>query len=274
MTDPLVLQAGSARLEVLPDVGARIRSLVVGGRELLVTEGYGPVMWGCYPMAPWAGRIRRGRLGFAGGDHQLAVNDPPHALHGTVFDRPWAVVGPETLSIDLGPGWPFRGRVTQRIALGPSWMRAEMILEADEPMPAVVGWHPWFRRRLEGAGGSEPSPEARLHFQPALMYRRDADEGIATPELVPPGPPPWDDCFIRPAAPPVVEWPGVLLLRIESDLDHWVIYSEPEHAVCVEPQSGPPDGPNIAPRVVEPGAPLTASMTWRWWAPGEPDGSS
>jgi aldose 1-epimerase len=29
-----------------------------------------------------------------------------------------------------------------------------------------------------------------------------------------------------------------------------VVYDEPGHAVCVEPQSGPPDGPNLEPVMV------------------------
>ena len=29
--------------------------------------------------------------------------------------------------------------------------------------------------------------------------------------------------------------------RLTSTCDHWVVYTEPEHAICVEPQSGPPE---------------------------------
>ena len=39
--------------------------------EVLVTEGWGPIRWGCYPMAPFAGRIRDGRFRYAGREHQL-----------------------------------------------------------------------------------------------------------------------------------------------------------------------------------------------------------
>ena len=43
------------------------------------------------------------------------------------------------------------------------------------------------------------------------MYRRDA-AGIATGELVPPSPGPWDDCFTDLRRPPVLRWPGFLEL--------------------------------------------------------------
>jgi hypothetical protein len=57
-----------------------------------------------------------------------------------------------------------------------------------------------------------------------------------------------------------------LPLTVTSDADHWVICT-PDHAVCVEPQTGPPDGPNSSPHVIEPGAPLSLTMTLTWTAP-------
>jgi aldose 1-epimerase len=62
----------------------------------------------------------------------------------------------------------------------------------------------------------------------------------------------------------VLEWPGVLRLEITSTCAWWVVYSEPEHAVCVEPQSGPPDAVNGVPEIVAPGTPLTHEMRWAW----------
>ena len=71
------------------------RSFQIHGRELLVTEPYAaevaatrrpdPMSWGCYPMVPWAGRVRRGRFVFADGTYQLPINMAPHAIHGTGF---------------------------------------------------------------------------------------------------------------------------------------------------------------------------------------------
>ena len=39
-----------------------------------------------------------------------------------------------------------RGAVTQRFELEPDRLRVTLELTADEPMPASMGWHPWFRR--------------------------------------------------------------------------------------------------------------------------------
>jgi galactose mutarotase-like enzyme len=95
------------------------------------------------------------------------------------------------------------------------------------------------------------------------MHVRDA-AGIATGELVAPTPGPWDDSFVGLRRPPVLRWPGFLELAIESDCPAWVIYTEPTDALCVEPQTAPPNALNSDPAVVEPGRPLTAEMTWRW----------
>ena len=53
-------------------------------------------------------------------------------------------------------------------------------------------------------------------------------------------------------------------MTVTSDCDHWVVYDQPAHATCVEPQSGPPDALNVAPVVVSPGEPLTRTMTITW----------
>jgi galactose mutarotase-like enzyme len=130
----------------------------------------------------------------------------------------------------------------------------------ERPFPASLGWHPWFRRRLSRGAPVEISFAARE------MYVRDAD-GIPTGERVPPPPGPWDDCFTQVAEPPSLLWPGALRVTLEASVDHWVVYDEPEHAVCVEPQTGPPDALNLEPRIVAPERPLVATARLAW----EPD---
>jgi galactose mutarotase-like enzyme len=38
----------------------------------------------------------------------------------------------------------------------------------------------------------------------------------------------------------------------------------PTDAMCIEPQSAPPDALNIHPAIVQPGQPLIAEMHWTW----------
>jgi aldose 1-epimerase len=267
----LVLEAGDARLEVSPADGGRISSLVVRGSELLRNAGDDPKLWGSYPMVPFAGRIRHGRFQFGEREVELVLNDPPHAIHGTVFNRPWRVDGPAAISIDLGTGWPFLGHVDQRFDLRPDRLEVSLRLEANEPMPAAMGWHPWFRRRIAGsdAAPTEPSPPVQIDLDAAWMYVRDR-EGIPSGELVPPPRGPWDDCFTGLRSAPRLTWPGRIGLEVTSSCNHWVVYDEPRDAVCVEPQTAPPDFVNLAPTTTIPGDPLVATMTWRWWPLDQP----
>ena len=270
--DALVLEAGDARLTVSPTQGGRMTSLVVGGQELLVTEGWGPIRWGCYPMAPFAGRIRDGRFTFGGRTVELPRNLPPHAIHGTVFERAWTAVGPDALTIDLGPDWPFPGRVDQRFALRVDGLEVTLTLTADAPMPISLGWHPWFRRHLTGTAPIPlaASPGIELAFDARRMVVRGPD-GLPTGAWTQPGPRPWDDCFTDLASPPRVTWPGVLSLELTSSAPFWVVYDEPVEGICVEPQTAIPDAVNLAAgmpgtglAIAGPGAPLTAAMGWRW----------
>ena len=272
------LDAGRTRMVIDLEQGGRIASLLVDGRELLVTSGFGSFGWGSFPMVPFAGRLRDARLEFGGRTYELPANEPPHALHGTAFERPWQVVEGETSTItcELGPPWPFRGRVSQRFGLAADGLDIAMELEADEPQPATIGLHPWFRRHLVAGSGADtneggaPLGDAlELDIEPAAMYRLGPD-GIPTGALVRPDPRPWDDCFVGLARPPVLRWPGALRLTVESTADHWVVYDEQVEGICVEPQTGPPNGPNLAPRIVTPGDPLRIAMTWRW-APDDAD---
>ncbi len=263
------LAAGAAVAALDPEAGGRLAQLTVDGLDLLVERQESPTQWGCFPMAPWAGRIRNGRFTWEGTDYQLPRNKAPHAIHGVTHDRPWTVVGATdttaSLRIDLDDRWPLGGSVTQAFELEPDRLHLRMEVHAgDHPMPASCGWHPWFRRRLSRGAPLE------LDFRAGMMWHKD-DEGIPSGAVTSPGPPPWDDCFTDMVDPPELRWPGALEVVIESHCTDWVIYTEPEHAVCVEPQTGPPDVFNLEPAEAAPGTDggpdhpviATASFVWR-----------
>ncbi|GAA3299904.1 aldose epimerase family protein [Streptomyces cinereospinus] len=256
--EPITLTAGDAAATVRPDLGGRVAGLRVGGTELL-RQGD---RFGCFPMVPWCGRTREGRFRTGAVLHQLPLNAPPHAIHGTARDAAWTtarVTADEAvLTYDLVDPWPYSGRVTQVIALAPEALTLTMAVETyDDSFPAQIGWHPWFQRNLGGAG-------VRLDFSPAWQEER-GDDHLPTGKRTDPGPGPWDDCFGMPGGVDVtLTWPGRLELSVTSPEKWVVIYDEQEAAVCVEPQTGPPDGLNTSPRLVTPLEPLEASTTWRW----------
>jgi aldose 1-epimerase len=264
--DAIVLSARSAEVVLDPLLGGRVASMVVDGLELLVTAGHDPMLWGCYVMAPFAGRIRDGRFTFKGTEHQLPRNMGPHAIHGTVWQRPWKVEGVERdralLSCDLGPDWPFAGRVTHEIVLRDDALELRLEVATDEdPFPAACGWHPWWRRRLARGGPLHVDLDAES------MWVRGAD-GIPTGDVVSPPPPgPWDDCMTDLRRPTVLRWDAAIEVTIDSSCDDQVVFDHPTHAICVEPQTGPPDALRLTPVLVEPGWPLVAETSFRWALP-------
>ncbi len=283
----IVLRAGAARVVVEPTFGGRLSSLSVAGVELLwqpdgeMPGASHPFGWGSFVMAPFAGRVRRGELKFDGKTHQLAQAMPPHAIHGTVFDTEWEVDGVWSasadgrpgasceLSCDLGPVWPFRGVVHHRIELseGTDAQRGSLTqhlrLEAADAMPVSLGWHPWFPRLLPGATGPLEWTFDRAGVQ---MFQRD-DDGIATADMtdVPPGP--WDDCFAG-IGTVTVRWPGLMELTVDHDCPVVVLFDGLDHAVCVEPQTGPPDAAAVwgDRATVAAGDQRSARTTWTWTA--------
>ena len=239
-------------VDIAPDTGGRVAQITVDRVPLLIGQEDAhepsPLAWGSYPMVPWAGRIRHGRFHFDGVDYELPINFGAHAIHGVGFDAPWNVTeqtpGQTALELPLpnDTRWPFGGSARQRIAVDRDAIRFELQVAAgDRPMPASLGWHPWFRK-----------PE-RFEFHPQAMYRRD-DDHVAVDELIAVPPGPWDDCFLN-DQPVALTIDGADVV-IASGCRDWVVYDMPAHATCVEPQSGPPDAFTLRPNRIEPGETL------------------
>lgn len=247
---------GIVEVRVEPELGGRISSIRVGRHELLVDPATDPVTWGCYPMVPFAGRIRRGILDFDGQRYELPCNFDPHAMHGYGFTTAWTQTDSSTITFSFGPPWPFAGIATQEFNLEDHKLTITMSIEAQSRQPMNFGWHPWFRREI---GAETP---AQLIFDAESMYERD-DEGIPNGELIKPPVGPWDDCFTGVRVGPVIRW-GSFELALSSSADHWTVYDEPTDAICVEPQTGPPNESNTDPHILDPGDTMTADFILEW----------
>ncbi|UCM89307.1 aldose epimerase family protein [Streptomyces marincola] len=256
------LRAADAELTLRPDQGGRISSLRIGGTELL-RQGE---RFGSFVMAPWCGRTREGRFLNGARAHQLPVDAGQHAIHGTVRRRPWRTLRADATSAALDcvleEPWPYAGRVSQLVELAEDGSGVTLTLgveTAGDSFPAQAGWHPWFLRSLSPGG-----PGVEIDFSAEWQEER-GDDHLPTGHRVEPKAGPWDDCFGMPDGVDVtLTWPGRLELSVRSRSPWAVIYDEQPEAVCVEPQSGPPNGLNTHPRLVTPLEPLEISTTWSW----------
>jgi aldose 1-epimerase len=222
------------------DQGARIASLQWRDLQFVVPFRGTPLSWGWYAMGPWAGRIRDGILvDQSGEEFELPTMwTPPHAIHGYGFTSSWEERGSGRAQLELPE--PYNGAVlSQSVEVLDDAVRWILEYQANGcPLPAWLGFHPWFPREL--ARGSE----AELYFSANKMLERD-DEGMPSGKLVSPKPEPWDDAFTELKGMPSIVWEGAARLDIESDVPWWVVYTEDTDGICVEPQTAPPDAANL-----------------------------
>lgn len=258
------LAADDVALTVRPVDGCRIGSLAFFGHEVLRpwTPERRAFQYGCFPMIPWVGRLADGILAHAGETHRLPVNKPPHALHGMACFAPWrtveAAADRAVFAFDLGEPWPWRGTVTQTLRIVDGALETSLVIEAaDTAFPADAGWHPWFRKDLDGASG-------RLELAFAADWQEEPGSNeVPTGRRIAPRPGPWDDCFgFEKGLRAKLIWPGLLALDVASAARSMVVFDKQPDATCLNPLSGPPNGVNTAPHLVAPGAPLVIEARW------------
>ena len=255
------LAAGAWEATLRPDVGGALAGLRLGGEDVLramPAAATNPLEASCFPLVPYANRIRDGRFAFGGRTVQLPLNFLPqrHSLHGIGWQRPWRVVAhddAEAVLVDEYDGmdaWPWAWRAEQRFALDQAGLSIALSLtnRSDQAMPAGLGLHPYFRRR----------PETRVRFVAKGVLEVD-DEFMPTGEIAPAGrfgawsegaPVPAelvDNCHVG--------WNGRVeiaddrgrITMTATGAPHLHVYAPPGRAeLCFEPVSHTPDAINRA----------------------------
>jgi aldose 1-epimerase len=105
-------------------------------------------------LAPWPNRIEDGRYAFDGETYQLALNEPPYAIHGLVRWASWRPVARDAGRVELEhvlhpqPGYPFtlRLRVEYRLAGDGLTVRTSAENVGALACPFGVGHHPYVAR--------------------------------------------------------------------------------------------------------------------------------
>jgi aldose 1-epimerase len=292
------LASGGARLTIDVERGGRIASWSIDGRELLV----GPaapddrsIRWGCFLMAPWAGRLADGRYrGEDGRLVQVPRTHGRHAIHGLLWDRPWTVAeaSPDRavltcdVPVDL---WPPGCSVRHEVRLTGDRLELVATVTASSAgsaaapatpraagMPVAVGWHPWFRR---DGGRSDTSGDVALRVDASQVLRtnRMIPTGETTPVLgrtdLRRGPRLGrrllDHAYVAARSPAVLRWLDLELTIAWDPTPATLVVHTPPSSLCIEPQTAWPNAPALDGRVRErsglrilsPGQSLAASMS-------------
>jgi aldose 1-epimerase len=251
---------GDYALEILPGLGGALAGLRFRGSEVLRRTPPGatePLESAGFPLMPFANRIAHGRFRFGARQVQLARNAPgqAHPLHGQSWRAPWTVESHNTrqavLAFEYAPGdWPWPYRAQQIFTLQTWGLEVRLTLEnrASEPMPAGIGWHPYFRRtpltrlRAEVAGVWLADQQCLPTSLAPAHQILDWSRGERPPEKL------IDHCYTG--------WSGradlvipeeQLCVRLEADEPlRWLhVYVPPGQSfLCLEPVSHMPDALN------------------------------
>ncbi|QKJ20433.1 aldose 1-epimerase family protein [Microbacterium hominis] len=139
----------------IASVGATLRTLTFGGRDLVVpfeADEVRPAHRGV-TLAPWPNRVVDGRYTFGGVARQLALTEPAraHALHGLAVWLDYEAIdkGPSHVTlaatIPAQTQYPWRITVQTTFALNSEGLvqTVTAINESDEPAPFGTGPHPY-----------------------------------------------------------------------------------------------------------------------------------
>ncbi len=230
-----------------------------------------PTSGGIPLMFPFAGRIAGGKFHWNGRHYELPTGDGRgHALHGFAFNRPWRLIQEAADSVtgefqlgrdaeDVFELWPgdFSIRATYQVGAQSLDCGIEFTNTGDEPLPCCFGWHPYFRLPLSDGGSTAKTTLTLPASQTMSLVEMIPtgkivanDDGLTLPDGFGLGEHSFDEPFVL--DPPngsvhVVTLRDnasgrVLKQSFDASMKYAVAYT-PGHreAICVEPQTGPPD---------------------------------
>ena len=246
MPAALTLQCQQLRCELVPALGGCISGLWLAQLPVLrstpATELTTVRESGSYPLVPYSNRIGKGDLQWMGAHYALTPNfsPEPHSIHGVGWCRPWQVLLSDAQSARLGyvhradADWPFDFESTQEVRLTEDSLELRIAMKnlSAQPVPAGLGWHPYFAKRAGtrvrfAASGRWEMGEDKLPTQLAAHTGLDANCSELTV----------DHCFAG--------WSGTLELldpqlrvQVESNLRYLVVFTTPQRDnIAIEPVS-------------------------------------
>lgn len=296
----VAIETERLHLEIAPDVGAGISAFSLRAPRGALHPLMRPAPAGrpgfndlaCYTLVPWCNRIAGARFRFSAREHVLRPDWPDGtAIHGDGKDRPWRLLDRSPVAArfeldsrehpDANWPWPYLARIRYDLLDDALAIDLSVRNLGASPMPAGLGLHPYWMRRLH------QDEDGRVRC--AVRARYPADRMIPTgpprPEAVsqrlaagePLGAAPLDDVF-ECQGPGSGEWgslhwPGQgVRLRIDcsANMGHAVVFSPRQPWFCLEPVTMVNDGFNLMDRgqagtgvsVLAPGESLAARVVF------------
>jgi aldose 1-epimerase len=222
-------------------------------------------------LAPFPGRINKGRYHFDGQDYELALNERSgeHAIHGFVRMLTWDVVAQSetdvSIAVETQPvdGYPFRIQLGLHYALTANGLAVTASAKnlSDVCAPFAIGYHSYF---VAGDAFVDTCTltvpfERVLEFDALIPTGNifdvaDAEVDFKQPRVI--GSQVIDNCFVSPSGPtPVVRLSGQAL-----EIDVWMdaaaypncvlftgdtlVDGRKRRALAIEPMSCTSDGFN------------------------------
>jgi aldose 1-epimerase len=152
----LEIRSDSATAVVDPSLGASLLAFKVGDTDI-TRRGLGatnPLETSLFPIVPWVNRIARGKFATSDQVHSIRPNtDEPHPLHGHGWQSRWTVDAESEDQVTLrydhaGDSWPWAYTSFLRYLVEPDRLVVDLEVKnrSSEPMPAALGFHPYFER--------------------------------------------------------------------------------------------------------------------------------
>jgi aldose 1-epimerase len=273
---------------VVTEVGAGLRSLVVGARPLVETFGEQdrPPKGAGTVLVPWPNRVAAGRWTWNGARQQLALTEPDagNAIHGllrfTLYRVGERAADAITLHATVAPqpGWPVPLETSVRYAVSESGLRVTHTVTnvGTAAVPFGIGAHPYVRAGASATddctitisaatllpldGGIPTGPARPLDEAPEVDLRGKSMAGLVVDHAFGGSAPAAGDDLVRHR----LDGPdGHVEVWAEPVFGYVQVFTPPEfpgrgRAVAIEPMTCPPDALNSGDGLID----LAPGETW------------
>jgi aldose 1-epimerase len=273
---------------VVTEVGAGLRSLVVGDRPLVETFGERdrPPKGAGTVLVPWPNRVARGRWTWQGAVQQLALTEPDagNAIHGLLRFTLYRVGERSADAITLHatiapqPGWPVPLETSIRYAVSATGLTVTHTVTnvGAAAVPFGIGAHPYVRAGASATddctvtitattvlpldGGIPAGPARPLDEVPDVDLRGRAMAGLVVDNAFGGCAPAAGDDVVRHR----LDGPdGHVEVWAEPAFGYVQVFTPPEfpgrgRAVAIEPMTCPPDALNSGDGLID----LAPGETW------------